>query len=140
MEDLMELSLDQKREFHDSGFLVLPGAVSGELVGHARRAINHSMTMGEVGMSRDDLPAMRSQTYCREIRETAAVTDLPRADSGNFTVSPGDVVIAHHQRVHTAARNASPTSATPPFLACATDLVRRWDWMRTSIYGASGPA
>ena len=78
----MELSLDQKREFHDSGFLVLPGAVSGELVGHARRAINHSMTMGEVGMSRDDLPAMRSQTYCREIRETAAVTDLPRADGG----------------------------------------------------------
>lgn len=63
----------QKRLFRDQGFLVLPGAAPQALVKVARHAIHHSL--GEEGMNKQELPTLRAQTYCREIRDTAAITD-----------------------------------------------------------------
>ncbi len=68
------LSPAERREFHDKGYLVLPGAVPEAAVRRVRRAINHSL--GEEGMAKEDLPRMRSQSYCSEPRSGAAVTDL----------------------------------------------------------------
>jgi hypothetical protein len=68
------LSPAQRRVFHDEGYFVLPGAVPEAAVRRARRAINHSL--GEEGMAKDDLPRMRSQSYCGELRSDAAITDL----------------------------------------------------------------
>jgi hypothetical protein len=73
------LSIAQKCRFRDEGYLVLPGAVSRAQVTAARHAINHSL--GEEGMNKDELPRMRSQTYCREIREDAAISDLANRSS-----------------------------------------------------------
>ncbi len=68
------LSTIQKRQFRDQGYLVLPGAVSPAQISAARHAIHHSL--GEEGMNKEDLPTLRAQTYCREIRETTAINDL----------------------------------------------------------------
>ena len=68
------LSIAQKRQFRHDGYLVIPGAVGPAQVAAARHAINHSL--GEQGMNRDDLPTLRAQSYCREIRASAAIGDL----------------------------------------------------------------
>jgi hypothetical protein len=68
------LSTAQKRQFREDGYLVLPGAVSDVQVAAARHAINHSL--GEQGMNKEELPTMRAQTYCREIRDTTVISDL----------------------------------------------------------------
>jgi hypothetical protein len=68
------LSAAQKRRFRDEGYLVLPGAVSAAQIAAARHAINHSL--GEEGMNKDDLPTLRAQSYCREIRDAAVITQL----------------------------------------------------------------
>jgi hypothetical protein len=129
------LTIDQKLKFRRDGYLVLPGAVAQAQVTAARRVINHSL--GEEGMNKDDLPTMRVQTYSPEIRDSAVISDLANRSAvvsaveslvgvGNlqvplsgqialrFPMAPvqitgkrGDLVITHHQLVHTAAPNAS---------------------------------
>lgn len=64
----------EKLQFRQHGYIVVPGAVGTAQVAAARRAINHSL--GEQGMNKDDLPTLRAQSYCREIREDAAISDL----------------------------------------------------------------
>lgn len=68
------LSPNQRRRFHDDGYLILPGAVPEAAVRRARRAINHSL--GEEGMAKEDLPRMRAQSYCGELRSDAAILEL----------------------------------------------------------------
>ena len=70
----MQLSRQQKIQFRDEGYIVIPGAVSRLMVDDALRAINHSL--GEEGMSKDDLPRLRAQSYCNEVQKTRTITDL----------------------------------------------------------------
>ena len=70
----MLLSNQQKRDFYDNGYLCLPNAVSSTVVDSALRSINHSL--GEEGMNKEELPTLRAQSYCREIRESPSITNL----------------------------------------------------------------
>ena len=47
------LSLAQKRQFHDEGYLKIPGVVPKVLLDEALRAVNHSI--GEVGLGGEDM-------------------------------------------------------------------------------------
>ncbi len=70
----MILTPSQKAAFKEEGYLVIPGAVSRLQVNGALHAINHSL--GEEGMNKKDLPTLRAQSYCKEIRDDTAVTNL----------------------------------------------------------------
>lgn len=70
----MRLQTRQMQQMHDDGYLVIQGAIPMGMIDEARRAINHSL--GEVGLPPDELPRMRSQTYCPELREAPVLTDL----------------------------------------------------------------
>jgi hypothetical protein len=69
----MELTQTQKREFFESGFLLIPGVVPRLMVEAALRAINHSV--GE-GMNAEEMVRMRAQSYCRELTREPVITDL----------------------------------------------------------------
>ena len=71
---MMLLSNKQKRDFYENGYLCLPNAVSSTIVDSALRSINHSL--GEEGMNKEELPTLRAQSYCREIRESSSITNL----------------------------------------------------------------
>ncbi|MDA1190411.1 MAG: hypothetical protein O3A46_01865 [Candidatus Poribacteria bacterium] len=75
----MELTVKQKKQFHDDGYVVIPGAIPQIMVDAAMQVINHSL--GTEGMNKEDLPTLRSQSYCKEARSHSAITDL-------FNVSP----------------------------------------------------
>ena len=70
----MQLNSTQQREIYENGFTVLRDAVPRILVDEALRAIYHSL--GKNGMHPDELPVLRSQTYCRELTTTSVITDL----------------------------------------------------------------
>jgi hypothetical protein len=70
----MQLTLQQKLEFYENGYLKIAGVVPPIMVEAAKHAINYSL--GEEGMNKDDLPFLRAQSYCKEIRSTTAITDL----------------------------------------------------------------
>ena len=70
---LVEFTPEQKAEIYGQGYTVVRGLVSQTLVYRARKAINHSM--GE-GIDPAELPTLRAQTYCPEIRNSSAITDL----------------------------------------------------------------
>ncbi|MDA0709622.1 MAG: phytanoyl-CoA dioxygenase family protein [bacterium] len=98
----MELTKKQKLHFHDEGYVVVKGVVPKVMIDRALHAINHSL--GEEGMNRDDLPTLRAQSYCKELRPAPVLTDLfnrtpimPLAESmmGKGAVLPvGNVQIA----------------------------------------------
>ena len=73
----MILTESQKIDFRENGYLKIPGAVPKVMVDRVLHAINHSL--GEEGMNKEDLPTLRAQSYCREICEHEAVTDLLNA-------------------------------------------------------------
>ncbi len=85
----MQLSIEQKREFYERGFVIVPGVIPRVMVDAALRAINHSV--GE-GMDRDEMTRMRSQTYAREIVDTPVITDLfnatPMRDLATSAIGP----------------------------------------------------
>ncbi len=70
----MHLTAIQRRAMVEDGYLVVRGAVAPALIDAARRAINHSL--GSAGLPPDDLPTMRAQSYCPELREAPLITDL----------------------------------------------------------------
>ena len=70
----VQLTTQQKLDFYENGFLIIPGAVSPFLVNAALHTINYSL--GEEGMNKNDLPTLRAQSYCKEMRNAPAVTDL----------------------------------------------------------------
>ena len=67
----------QKEFFKQNGYVKLPQIVPQNLVETARRAINADI--GQNGLNPDDLPTMRSQTYCRDLTKQAPITDLYNA-------------------------------------------------------------
>jgi hypothetical protein len=70
----MELTRRQKLQFYEEGYLKIPGVVPRVMVEAARHAMNHSI--GEEGMSKEDLTTMRSRSYCRELQNAPVITDL----------------------------------------------------------------
>ena len=70
----MQLSRQQKTFFREQGYIVIPGALSQKMVDEALRSINHSL--GSEGMSKDDLPRLYAQSFCNEVQEARAITDL----------------------------------------------------------------
>jgi len=56
----MQLTHQQKLNFHRDGHIKIPGAIPQLMVEQALRAINHSL--GEEGMEKEDLPTLRSRS------------------------------------------------------------------------------
>lgn len=69
----MELTWIQKQQLYQDGYVQVPGVVPKVMVDTALRAINHSI--GE-GMSAEEMPRMRAQSYCRELTREPVITDL----------------------------------------------------------------
>jgi hypothetical protein len=90
----MELTRLQKQTFHDQGYLVIPGAVPRVMVDAALHAINHSL--GQEGMNKEELPVLRSRSYCREIQKEPVITDLlhrtPLVPLIESLVGPGNLL------------------------------------------------
>lgn len=72
----MELNGQQKQQFVDQGYVVVPGVVPPVMVDAAVRAVNHSL--GE-GMDPADVPVLRSRSYCPELQSEPVIRDLFRA-------------------------------------------------------------
>ena len=68
------LSLAQKREFHEQGFIKVSGAVPKVTIDTALRAVNHSI--GSVGLGGEDMENNRSAFFCAELLEAPVVLDL----------------------------------------------------------------
>ncbi|TVR52115.1 MAG: hypothetical protein EA425_05615 [Puniceicoccaceae bacterium] len=89
----LPLSYNERRSLYEDGYIVLRGAVPELMVRNARRAINASL--GERGLHPDELPEMRSRTYCKELVEDPVIVDLARktpvATMGEFLVGAGNL-------------------------------------------------
>jgi hypothetical protein len=70
----MSLTPHQIQQFHDDGYLLIPGAVARVAIDAARAAVNHSL--GYDGLPPDDLPRMRQQSYCPGLGKQPVMTDL----------------------------------------------------------------
>ena len=70
----MQLTRQQKLNFHRDGYIKIPGAIPQLMIEQALRAINHSL--GEEGMNKEDLPTLRSRSYCGEVQKNPAITDI----------------------------------------------------------------
>ncbi len=75
----MELSKQQFMALREEGYVVIPGAVSRILIDRARRAIHHDL--GTRGMDPARFDEYRGRSYCPEVKNTAAISDL-------YTASP----------------------------------------------------
>lgn len=88
----MELSVLQKQEMYDQGFVKVPGVVPSIMIDAALRAINHSV--GE-GMKAEDMQIMRARSYCTEIQSAPVITDLfnrtPIVELAESVIGPGQV-------------------------------------------------
>ena len=72
----MELTTRQKQHFYDKGYVHVPGVVPRIMVDAAVRAINHSVGQG---MNVEDMPILRAQSYCPELRTSPLITGLLNA-------------------------------------------------------------
>ena len=68
------LSLAQKRQFCEEGYLVVPGVVPKVLIDEALRAVNHSI--GVIGLGGEDMENNRSAFHCAELLEAPVILDL----------------------------------------------------------------
>ena len=68
------LTYEQRQQFYKSGYIVLRQIIPSKMIDNVLRSINHSI--GEVGLNKEDLPRLRQQSYCNEIRECNTVIDL----------------------------------------------------------------
>ncbi|HSI84628.1 MAG: phytanoyl-CoA dioxygenase family protein [Candidatus Methylacidiphilales bacterium] len=105
----MKLSVAQRRELHENGFIVVPGVIPPVMIRTALRAINQSI--GD-GMSRDDMPKFRASTFCPELTATAVITDLlHRTPSWSLSESAiGPLELHRHGQVNLRF----PTVMDPP--------------------------
>jgi ectoine hydroxylase-related dioxygenase (phytanoyl-CoA dioxygenase family) len=69
----MKLTHAQKRDFHDNGYVRVPGVIPRVMVNAALRAINHSVGNG---MNVADMTTFRAQSYCPDIKGTTVIGDL----------------------------------------------------------------
>jgi len=69
----MQLTTIQKQEIWENGYTVARGVVPPVMVEAAKRAINNSL--GE-GMEPSQMPTLRAQSYCPEVKNTPVIVDL----------------------------------------------------------------
>lgn len=110
----MLLTNDQTTGMYENGFVRLPGILPRCEIGSALQAINFSL--GQKGMHPDELPDLRSQSYCREMQTDRAITDLFNATPlstlsqqflGEGNVSPvklGQIALRFPNRPHGGQR------------------------------------
>lgn len=70
----MQFTDKQKRQFIHDGYIVARQAVAPAMIEAARKLINH--TLGDKGMNEADLPKLRAQSYCPDVRKAEAISDL----------------------------------------------------------------
>lgn len=68
------LSLAQKRQFYEQGYLKIPGVVPKVMIDEALRAVNHSI--GTVGLGGEDMDNNRSAFFCAELLHAPVILDL----------------------------------------------------------------
>ncbi len=107
------LTTDQKRSFYENGYLVLPGIVPAERVHAAVKAINHSL--GSQGLPPDKLVEYSARSYCPELQNTPAITDLvngtPLWTAVESLTAPGQIRPIRGGQI--ALRFPSPTPRMP---------------------------
>jgi hypothetical protein len=69
----MKLTVFQKQEVLERGYVKVPGVVPQIMVEQALRHINHSLGQG---MNPADMPILRAQSFCPEVQHTPPITDL----------------------------------------------------------------
>lgn len=69
----MQLSHEQKKQFLEQGYVKIPGVVPRVMIDKALQAINHSVGQG---MNVSDMPILRAQSYCPDIKGTPVIADL----------------------------------------------------------------
>jgi ectoine hydroxylase-related dioxygenase (phytanoyl-CoA dioxygenase family) len=69
----MALTLQQKQEFFEAGYVKLPSAVPQERMNLALRTINHSLGKG---IDPQQIETYRAHSYCPELAHHPAITDL----------------------------------------------------------------
>ncbi|MBW3625129.1 MAG: phytanoyl-CoA dioxygenase family protein [Armatimonadetes bacterium] len=109
----MPLNTVQKREFIENGFLRIPGVVPRYMVNAALHAINASVGQG---MNKDDMPKMRSQSFCPEIQGSPVIADLlnktPAWELAESAIAPGKLKPVKSGQV--ALRFPAPLDPPPP--------------------------
>jgi len=70
----MQLTRTHKEALYRDGLIRLPGIVPSEYVDAAMRAINASL--GGRGIDPSQLPTFRARSYCPEVQDQKAITDL----------------------------------------------------------------
>ena len=70
----MQLTPEQIREFHDRGYVKIPGAISKAMVDTARQAVNHSI--GTLGPNGEDMSKHRAAQFCRDLNGAPVIMDL----------------------------------------------------------------
>jgi hypothetical protein len=110
----MYLTQTQIKRFKEEGYLTIPGAVPKTMTDRAMHAINHSL--GEEGMDKEDLPTLRAQSYCKEMRDHEAITglfnDSPVFGCGEQLLGPGNLNKAAGGQI--ALRFPCPLGVDPP--------------------------
>jgi len=108
----IQLTAEQKKFFHDQGYLHVPGVVPVERCRGAMQAINHSIGQG-IDLSRID--KLRATSYCQELKEQPVLTDLVNATGvigiAEQLMGEGKVVEAASGQV--ALRFPKPPGAEP---------------------------
>ncbi len=88
------LSLAQKREIHEQGFIKVPGVVPKVMIDAALRAVNHSI--GTIGLGGEDMEDNRSAFFCAELLEAPVILDLynrtPVIDIAEDLMGKGNVL------------------------------------------------
>jgi hypothetical protein len=69
----VKLTHAQKQHFMTHGYVHIPGVVPRAMVDKTLQAINHSVGQG---MNVDEMPFLRAQSFCPEIKNTPIITDL----------------------------------------------------------------
>ncbi|HEY4384995.1 MAG TPA: hypothetical protein VGN34_11035 [Ktedonobacteraceae bacterium] len=114
----MELSEEQKQTFYRDGFLKLPGIVSRELVDEATKAINASL--GNEGIDPVKLPIYRSQSYCPELTDKPAITNLlhrsPLWSIAESMIGAGQIQPVNHGQIALRFPALKPAQSPVPHL------------------------
>ena len=109
-EDRAQLSRSQKESIRDDGFVFVEQAVPAEKVAAALRLINASL--GEKGMVPEDLPTMRTQTYCREITGepeiVSLLTETPLWQLAESAIGAGELEPVNYGQIALRFPSTSP--------------------------------
>jgi Phytanoyl-CoA dioxygenase (PhyH) len=97
----LQLTNTQKQALYTDGFVKLPAIVPTEAVHTALRTINASL--GTLGIDPKQLDVFRTQSYCPELRDTAAITDLlynsPLWNIAESAIGSGAIRAATHGQI-----------------------------------------